>query len=526
MKHPFEKFLDTFIPTLSAKQKQLNKALWLLETTGSEDAADLKAELDAEVRLLYNQLNIYLEMQEWEKDPLLIDPLLKRQLNVLLREFRQQVIPPQLSKEMAIQEAHLLQSYANFRPTLEGKILSDNDLREILKKENDPAKRKKAWEASKEIGEVLAPQILKIVELRNQAAKSVGYNNYFQMKLVAQEVDENWLFNTLDRLAVLSDEAYQKEIHYIEKEQEKRFGVKEKELGPWAWSDLFGQEDPLATLALDGLTKDIDICNGSVKFYQLIGFDILPILKKSDMFERSGKNQHAFCLNMDREKDVRTLNNVKPTIKWLETVLHEFGHAVYELGFDPELPWLLREPPHMLTTEAMALLAGRYAYYPASLHHLIKNKKQVDDLGEVAQESLKRRQLIFSRWVLVMTYFERELYRNPKQDLNKLWWDLVQKYQKINPPKDRNTKKDWATKYHIALAPVYYYSYLLGEMFASQIEETLAHEIGSKEFSPKMGKLLIQKLFKPGNSLPWYDLVEQVTKKPLQANAWIGQFGG
>jgi peptidyl-dipeptidase A len=104
----------------------------------------------------------------------------------------------------------------------------------------------------------------------------------------------------------------------------------------------------------------------------------------------------------------------------METILHELGHAVYELGYDASLPWLLREPPHMITTEAMALIAGRQAYRYEALCKLLPLPAQSQDLMKKADESLKRRQLIFSRWVLVMTEFESELYRNPNQPLNDL----------------------------------------------------------------------------------------------------------
>ena len=45
--------------------------------------------------------------------------------------------------------------------------------------------------------------------------------------------------------------------------------------------------------------------------------------------------------------------------RWLGTMVHELGHAVYDLAIDPELPWLLREPAHTFTTEAIAMLHGR-----------------------------------------------------------------------------------------------------------------------------------------------------------------------
>lgn len=524
-KHPFEIFLSDFIPRVSRKSTQLNKSLWILETTGSQDAADLKADLDTEVRLLFHDSTIYQKLQVWDKDPTIVDPFLKRQLNVLIRAFKQNQIPKALLEETAQKEAALSMSYATFRPDLDGKQMTENEIRDVLKKEKSPAKRQAAWEASKKIGEVLAPQILSLVNLRNQAAASLGYPDYFQMQLDLQEVDSTWLLKTLDDLAQKSDHAYAKLIHEIENVQSKEFGVPVSLLGPWAWCDPFCQEDPLDTQELDQLVSGVDISRTSAAFYKAMGIDVSPILQRSDMFERPGKNQHAFCIHIDRSGDVRTLNNVKDSLKWLETVLHELGHAIYELGFDPHLPWLLREPPHMIPTEAMALFAGRQAYRYDSLGSLVGTSADKEMLRKKADLSLRRRELIFSRWVLVMTAFESELYRNPNQDLNALWWKFVEKYQKIQPPKNRQGRWDWATKYHIGLAPVYYFSYLLGEMFASSIQEVLAAQAGSTSLSSeKAGRFLNEKLFQPGNRMSWSDLVAHVTGKPLNSEAWIREF--
>jgi peptidyl-dipeptidase A len=522
-KHPFESFITEFTPLVARKSTQLNKALWILETTGSTDAADLKADLDTELRLLFNDPAVYQKLLVWDQDPRVADPLLKRQLNVLIRAFKQNQIPRALLEEMAQKEAALSMSYAMFRPELDGKKVTENEIRDILKKEKSPQKREAAWEASKKIGEALAPQILALVALRNEAAASLGYPDYFQMQLDLQEVDAAWLLKTLDDLAQKSDRAYERLVKEIESVQAAEFGVSASRLGPWAWSDPFCQEDPLHTEELDQLVAGVDISKASADFYQGIGIDVNPILTRSDMFERPGKNQHAFCINVDRQGDVRTLNNVKGSMKWLETVLHELGHAIYELGYDPSLPWLLREPPHMIPTEAMALFAGRQAYRSGSLGRLVGPSKEA--LRKQADLSLRRRQLIFSRWVLVMTAFESELYREPSQDLNALWWRLVEKYQKIRSPSHRQGKWDWAAKYHIGLAPVYYFSYLLGEMFASSIQETLVKEAGSADLSSeKAGSFLNEKLFRPGNSMSWSELIAHVTGKPLSSEAWIREF--
>ena len=322
-------------------------------------------------------------------------------------------------------------------------------------------------------------------------------------------------------MAKESDPAYRKLINKLEQQQCQRFKVKAAQLGPWAWGEPFCQEDPLNAPQLEALVQGIDIIQESVAFYSHMGIDVNPVLARSDMYEREGKNQHAFCTNIDRGNDIRTLNNVKPTLKWFETVLHEFGHAVYDMGLDRKLPWLLREHPHLCTTEAMALMAGRQAYRGATLGRFTKELPLVQQ----AEESLQRRQLIFSRWVLVMTYFEKSLYENPDQELNLLWSQLVERYQLVKFPKGRERRADWAAKYHIGLAPVYYYSYLLGEMLASSLEAWLTRETGSQDLStPKAGALLNQKFFAPGNKMIWTQLVQQAVGRPFSPEDWIQQF--
>lgn len=512
-------FLEEFTTKVARKEKQLQKAHWLLQTTSSQDAADLKADLETECKLLFSDKGTYEHLLAWDGDKSLTDPLLKRQLNVLIRAFKQNMLSEALLQQIADKEARLNQIYGNFRAELNGKLLSENEILKLLKEEKDPKRRKQVWEASKEIGKQMAPEILSLVELRNRAAIELGYSDYFSMMLQLQEVDEKWLFETLEELVKQSDGAYNKMLEELQKKQSEKFQVSVADLGPWAWCDPFCQGDPLDVRELDTLVDQLDFLKVALDFYQAMGIDVQGIIGRSDNFEREGKNQHAFCQNIDRGEDVRMLNNIKPTIRWLETVLHELGHAVYELGFDPKLPWLLREPPHMITTEAMALLAGRQAYRNGFLKKVVESSDHKKGLMAKGEQSLTRRQLIFSRFVMVMTSVERELYRNPKQDMNKVWWDAVKKYQKISPPGKREGGTDWAAKVHMGLAPVYYFSYLLGELFASSIEEKLG-ELAKAE----SGQFLREKLFFPGNSLSWNKLIEHVTGNPLTSNDWLRQF--
>ncbi len=199
-------------------------------------------------------------------------------------------------------------------------------------------------------------------------------------------------------------------------------------------------------------------------FYDGIGLNVDAILAKSDLYEKPGKNQHAFCTDIDRSGDVRTLDNIKPDSHWMGTILHELGHGVYSYYNDMSLPFTLRDAAHTFTTEAIAEMFGRLATDPQWMLKMgIIDSAEAVKIADDSFSELRLRMLVFSRWAQVMYRFEKSMYENPDQDLNQLWWDTVEKYQFLKKPEGRNMP-DWATKIHVALYPCYYHNYLLGEL--------------------------------------------------------------
>jgi peptidyl-dipeptidase A len=145
---------------------------------------------------------------------------------------------------------------------------------------------------------------------------------------------------------------------------------------------------------------------------------------------------------------------------------------------------------------------------------------------------LRHRLLITSRWGQVMFRFEKAMYANPDQDLNKLWWDLVEKYQMLTRPEGRNAP-DYASKIHIVSSPAYYHNYMMGELFASQVHHAIAREVlktkpaealyvGHRE----VGDYMKQRVFGPGRSLPWNDLMKFATGSKLNPRAFAADFQG
>ena len=166
------------------------------------------------------------------------------------------------------------------------------------------------------------------------------------------------------------------------------------------------------------------------------------------------------------------LANVIANQESADTMLHELGHGVYDLGLSDELPWLLRSA-HVVATEASAIFFGSLARKRDWLELVLGlGAGEGAELAERLRASEAAELLVFARWVLVMNAFERGLYADPDRDLDALWWELVSRFQGVTPPDGRRAP-DWAAKIHVAVVPVYYHGYLYGKIVALQIAAAL-----------------------------------------------------
>jgi peptidyl-dipeptidase A len=201
-------------------------------------------------------------------------------------------------------------------------------------------------------------------------------------------------------------------------------------------------------------------------------------------------------------------------------MLHEFGHAVYDKYINPALPYLLRTVAHTNVTEAIALMMGSLVEDPDWLSTVASAPKA--NLDEEAREHLiwpeGEDRLVFVRWALVMYHFEKALYKNPdREDLNGLWWDLVEQHQLVNRPPRRN-EPDWAAKVHLAVTPVYYHNYVLGHLIAAQLRHHLERWVttGKPFFACEVaGRYLLETVFGPGARDNWQDTVLRATGESL-----------
>jgi peptidyl-dipeptidase A len=191
------------------------------------------------------------------------------------------------------------------------------------------------------------------------------------------------------------------------------------------------------------------------------------------------------------------------------------------------LPFTLRDAAHTFTTEAIANLFGRMATDPLWMQKMgIIDESEAGKISENSTRALRLQMLVFSRWAQVMYNFEKSMYGDPQQDINRLWWDMVEKYQLLKNPEGRNMP-DWATKIHVALYPCYYHNYLLGEVLASQLYSYLTTNITNNQSfvgEKTVGEYLKTKVFMPGDRYSWNDMIEKATGEKLTAKYYAKQF--
>lgn len=533
MEKKFRTFLAEHVEQVEPLMKDWNLSYWNASLTGKKEDFDKTAEYELKIRTIYSDSNNFVYLKNLKQTDQVKDPLLKRHLTLLYNAYLGNQIEPDLLKQIVAKSTAIQNNFNIFRGRIGKREVTDNEIKEILKKEADSSKRRAAWLASKQVGKAVASELIELLKLRNQAAQKLGFENFYLMSLELSEQNLEELTSIFDDLAHLTDQPFVDLKAELDSILADQYGIGVEDMMPWHYHDPFFQDVPMVhEVNLDKYYENQDVKKLAQQFYAGINLPVDDILERSDLYEKQGKNPHAFCTSIDRKHDVRILANIKNDERWMETMLHELGHAVYDKFIDKNLPFLLREPAHIFTTEAIAMLFGRLSRNANWLQDMLQlSDAEENEIASVVQKSLRLRQLVFARWCQVMFHFEQELYKNPEQDLTSLWWDLVEKYQLVKRPTGRS-EPDWAAKIHFTMAPVYYHNYMLGELLASQFHAYIAQNVLKVDSydgisyvnENTVGDYLKKSVFSVGTKYAWNEMIKQATGEYLTAKYFVEQF--
>ena len=504
------------------------KKCWEFFINSNPETQEAYEKAEDELYTLYRDEVTYNKLKEINKNDL--PPHEAKQYKDLMRAFDEELNTGEAKKALRKKEADIGQKYNTYVPMIDGKEVTKVDITKILQTEENPDIRKKAYEAKVEGGDLIADDLIELVKMRNEYAKTKGFDNYFEY-MIKEEYDVEPQF-----LNKLIDDVYLKAQSKIKVLQEKRqkelkehFGV--NKLDAYHYGLLLDSNpekgvneilqscektSPVSKKGVNEILINNNIENISRKTYSGMGYDIDKLQAEGkltlDLYPRKGKNTHGFCFGIEAGKDSRILANLMNNVQSIDTLNHELGHCMYDLGLSTELPFFDRSPSSSAVTEAIAMMMGDIMKKEDILKDIVP-----DELLKKFKDSFKDDEANFVSRSLQIINFERELYKNPDQNPAKLWADIKKKY--LN--RDEKADNEWATIPHYLTHPGYYQNYFRATLMKAQIYNHLHEVLGNITENKNTAEYMDKNIFSVGSSIEEYDLIKQLTGKDFGVDDFV-----
>jgi peptidyl-dipeptidase A len=467
-----------------------------------------------------------------------LNELTVRQLKqLLLNAAEGPMTNPDLVAKRVAAETKQASILNGFEFKLNGQPITVNQIDDKLDKSVDLNERKSVWEASKQSGPALKPNLVALRDLRNGVAKELKYPDYFALQV------SNYGMTTDEMLKMLEDWMATLRPLYLQLHQP----VPKKIPAHWI-NNRWGQEwDGLVEAAnLDKYFKDRKrewIIKTAEQFYTGLGFTALPqsFWERSDLYplppdSKRKKNTHASCWHVDLQNDIRSLQSIEPNARWFFTAHHELGHGYYFKAYSrPEVPYLLRlgAAPgfHEGVGELIALASSQVPYLQS--RGVLPHEFNADKTAFLLDDALARSVPFIYFSCGTMPHWEADIYAHnlPPDQWNARWWKYVSDFQGIEPPSPRGEEFcDAATKTHINDNPAYYYNYAFATVFKFQLHDYIARKIlhqppqscnyaDNKEVGTWLNNIL-----KKGGTEDWRKVLKEATGEDISTRAMMDYF--
>src|SRR5262249_21076676 len=190
-----KEYIGRHTQIIAPLHKDYSLKFWELSLTGDKNSEKALVEAKEHYLKIYNDNKEFQQIRQWISSNPLLDEIDTRQLKLIHDAFVPNQIQPDVLRDIVERETQIENQFNTFRAKFEGGEASDNELRDILRKEANVARRRAAWEATKQVGHEIAPRLLELVAIRNREAQKLGYKDYYSMMFQLQELDEDWVFS-------------------------------------------------------------------------------------------------------------------------------------------------------------------------------------------------------------------------------------------------------------------------------------------------------------------------------------------
>lgn len=506
MKEKYIKLRDDFCEKLAPVQIETELSAWNFYINSTDENLEKYTQSQEKMSNLFKDEKLYNELKDIQSHGL-DDKHLATQLKDLTKAFYDEIESGKELKALRDKENEISAKFNSYKMTLDGKPISKAEISKIMETEKNPEIRKKAYEAKVKSGDLIANDLVELVKMRNDYAKIKGYNNYFDYM-----IEDSYKISP-QKLEKLLTKVYEKT-----KDKSREFGDERKEklaksfnISPNELKDFYYgllTENSPEKAVNDCFKNKEQIVDIAKNAYQNMGYDVDNMGITLDLFPRENKNTHGFAFCIEPGKDARILANLTNNANSLDTLMHELGHCVYDIGLDIKLPFIEQEPSSSAMTEAVAMMMGDLPKAENILYSLVPS-----EILKPFKQELKKDDARFVNRSLQIIEFEKEMYKNPNQDLKKLWKSVKQKYLF----RGENTTEDneWATIPHYLTHPGYYQNYFRAALIKAQLYNAMKSELGQISENVKTSNFLGEKLFKYGSSKTDDEIITSITGKSL-----------
>ena len=474
----------------------------------------------------------------------------RRMLNILKTSF---VMPPPLDDELAAELSKITTSleamYGGGEHCFEDGNCYDLEAFEaIIDNSRNPKELLRAWSGWHEISKPMKPMYMRMVEIGNQGANDLGYQNLSDLWFSKYDMPSDEFLMETDRVWEEVKPLYEALHCHVRAKLNEHYGdeiVSNSNPLPvhmlgnmWgqSWSNIYDlvypKQDEISTVNLTKIIEErnlseIDMVEYAEDFFISIGFEALPeTFWERSLFVKPVDRSvvcHASAWNLDpANNDLRIKMCIERNEEDFITIHHELGHIFYYQAYN-HLPTLFQGGANDGFHEAFGDLLT-LSITPEYLKKIDFINQEEADLAEEDFIGLLMKQalegVVIIPWALMLDKWRAGIFKGDitEDNLNESWWEMRKNYQGIVPPSERSEAYfDAGAKYHIP-GNTPYTRYYLARIMQYQFHEALCKESGFEGYlhecsvygNKDAGEKIISTMA-IGQSLPWQDAFEKIT---------------
>ena len=474
----------------------------------------------------------------------------RRMLNILKTSF---VMPPPLDNELAAELSKITTSlgamYGSGEHCFDDGACYDLEAFEtIIDNSRDPKELLKAWSGWHEISKPMKPMYMRMVEIGNQGASDLGYQNLSDLWFSKYDMPADEFLAETDRVWEEVKPLYDALHCHVRAKLNDHYGddiVSTSDPLPvhmlgnmWgqSWSNIYDlvypKQKELSSVNLTEIIEErklteIDMVEYAEDFFISIGFEALPdTFWERSLFVKPEDRSvvcHASAWNLDpANNDLRIKMCIEKNEEDFITIHHELGHIFYYQAYN-HLPTLFQgganDGFHEAFGDLLTLsITPEYLKKINFINQDEADRAEKDFIGLLMKQALEG--VVIIPWALMLDKWRAGIFEGDitEENLNESWWEMRKYYQGIAPPSERSEEYfDAGAKYHIP-GNTPYTRYYLARIMQYQFHEALCEASGYDGYlhecsvygNRDAGEKIISTMAL-GQSLPWQDAFEKIT---------------